>query len=332
MKIYDFSQSKLIQNQHFYNGKYTLQQRIVYLILLFLGANVLASLPITFVILFTSMDDIFRATMQFMQGAISEGAYNQFMVDLVMDLAGKPWVLLIELLGTAFSVAAVLIFALVIEKRSGASLGLTAPKKEVAITAPLGALLGVTLIALVVGICYFTNSITLQRSDSNLLWLVPFFFAFFVQGFSEELLFRGYIMTALLRWKQKPWLAVFVSALIFAVMHGDNNGLNLIGLVNLFLFGVTTALLTFRTGNLWMATTLHALWNFAQGNLFGISVSGTPLMPTLWSSTLVAGRDLTHGGAFGLEGGCVTTLILLLSLVVVLYLPSFKKAKPEILN
>ena len=139
-------------------------------------------------------------------------------------------------------------------------------------------------------------------------------------------------MTALLKWKKNPWWAVVISSLIFSFLHGGNSGINLLATVNIFLFGILTALLTLRTGNIWCATALHMIWNFLQGNVFGISVSGTAALPSVLEAVLVKGRDFTHGGAFGIEGGCVTTILLLLALVAVMYIPSLKKQKPEVVN
>ena len=67
----------------------------------------------------------------------------------------------------------------------------------------------------------------------------------------------------------------------------------------------------------------HSLWNFFQGNVFGISVSGMGVSVSPLQATLQNENAWLHGGAFGIEGGIVTTLILSLALLAaLLYLPA----------
>ena len=55
-----------------------------------------------------------------------------------------------------------------------------------------------------------------------------------------------------------------------------NSGLTPLSLVNLFLFGVAMALYLLKTDTVCGVAGIHGAWNFAQGNLFGILVSGQP--------------------------------------------------------
>ncbi len=329
MKMYDFSKSILIQKQASYNGKHTFPSRMVFFFLLLLAASFLNGIAGTFYILFTSGREILQVIMGVVEGTVSDEAYMQFFEELTLKTASEPGFLLLSLFSCAFTCVAILIYALLIEKRTSASMGLASGGKGLVSSIALGLGVGTLLILCTVLFCTLTDAITVAYAPGNVLWIVGFFFAFIIQSFSEELLLRGYFMTALLRWKSNPWWAVVISALAFAFLHGGNSGVNLLGTINIFLFGILTALLTLRTGNLWCATALHAVWNFMQGNIFGISVSGTAVLPSVFETTLAVGRDFTHGGAFGLEGGCVTTILLLLALVAVMYIPPLKRETPQ---
>lgn len=70
----------------------------------------------------------------------------------------------------------------------------------------------------------------------------------------EEALFRGVLTNALGRFG--PWVAVLVSAAIFAVSHGIS-----IILPVAFVMGVITALLFRRTGSIWPGVIVHGTYN-----------------------------------------------------------------------
>ena len=76
------------------------------------------------------------------------------------------------------------------------------------------------------------------------------------------------------------------------------------------------------TGNIWMCSAVHSIWNFVQGNLYGIRVSGFDLMDTVLVSDTVPGKELINGGSFGLEGGLGVTAVLIAGIIVQLFIPN----------
>lgn len=141
--------------------------------------------------------------------------------------------------------------------------------------------------------------------------LLILFGGYLVQGMSEEVLCRGYLMTSLARRYALP-LAIFISSLCFSLMHLGNESMSALSILNLLLFGLLASLYFIRSGSLWGACALHSIWNFLQGNVLGIPVSGIPATTSIYTAELKAGADLIHGGSFGLEGGLATTAVLLL--------------------
>lgn len=71
----------------------------------------------------------------------------------------------------------------------------------------------------------------------------------------EEAFFRGVVANSLFN-RFPAWLAVIVSAMIFAVAHGFNTVLPVA-----FVVGVLTALLFRRTGSIWPGVVLHGVNN-----------------------------------------------------------------------
>lgn len=138
-----------------------------------------------------------------------------------------------------------------------------------------------------------------------------------VQGAAEEVLARGFLMPILsVRWG--PAAGVIISSLFFSILHLANPNLSSISLINLFLFGLFTALYALFEGGIWGVFAIHAIWNWAQGNLFGFSVSGMDTQSSMLIDLMEVGPDWVTGGLFGPEGGIVVTLTLLIAIFLLL--------------
>ncbi len=123
---------------------------------------------------------------------------------------------------------------------------------------------------------------------------------------AEELLFRGYPFQVLVE-GAGPVLAVAISSVLFAGIHAFNPAVEALAMINIFLAGVVLAVAYLRSRSLWVAIGLHWAWNWVMAAIFDLPVSG------LWFDvpgydTLQRGPDLLTGGAFGLEGGLLTTV------------------------
>ena len=236
--------------------------------------------------------------------------------------AGYEQRLLVSLFATTLTVAVVLIFCLVGERRTLASLGLS--RRGFPLEYPLGLVGGLALFGASVLLCVATGTLTLTATGitSVGLWLL-FIPGFLIQGMSEELLCRSYLMVSLSRGFPLRACAG-INALLFSLLHMGNTGIGIISLINIFLFGLFASLLALRRGSIWMVGGIHSAWNFAQGNLFGIPVSGIVAGPAPLSARVADGAfaGLWTGGSFGLEGGLAVTLILALACILALLIPS----------
>lgn len=156
------------------------------------------------------------------------------------------------------------------------------------------------------------------------LALVVGFVGFLIQGPSEEVLFRGYILEEV-RGRWGAGWAVGVSSVTFALLHLGNPSFGPLPLVNLILFGVAAGLYKLRVdgGHLWGVFALHSIWNWLQQVVFGLPNSGNASLP---DNTLfvvqpnLAVPDAVSGGGFGPEGTLAATLVLLGLIVAVLRL------------
>ena len=228
--------------------------------------------------------------------------------------------MLISLYGTIFTSLLMILFALKIDKRTFFSLGLT--KKNVFKRYVLGLLIGFItltgslLITFILGGAKFNGF-----ADVNILMLILFFIGFMFQGFEEELLCRGFMMYGLSK-KQSLFFAMMYNSLFFALLHLGNDGMNILAFMNLFLAGLSFSCMAVYFDDIWVASGAHSMWNYAQGNIFGILVSGMNMGSSIFSFELI-GNTLVSGGKFGLEGGIGVFIIELITIFIFCYL--FKK-------
>jgi membrane protease YdiL (CAAX protease family) len=78
-----------------------------------------------------------------------------------------------------------------------------------------------------------------------------------LQAMGEEYVFRGYLLQAVGSLTRRPWVAIVVSGVLFALAHGVQNAPLF---VDRFTFGVLAAYLVYRTGGLEAGIALH-IWN-----------------------------------------------------------------------
>jgi membrane protease YdiL (CAAX protease family) len=149
-----------------------------------------------------------------------------------------------------------------------------------------------------------------------------------VQGGAEEVLIRGWVLPVIGA-RYKPWVGLLVSSLIFALLHGLNPNLSVIALVNLALFGVFAGLYAMREGSMWGISALHTVWNWVQGNFFGLQVSGNGAGGGTLINLMETGADWLTGGEFGPEGGLAVTIVLLISIAITLFWKSNQINEPQ---
>jgi membrane protease YdiL (CAAX protease family) len=109
---------------------------------------------------------------------------------------------------------------------------------------------------------------------------------------------------------------ILISSILFTLLHLLNPNLTALAVLNLFLFGVFASLFALYEGGLWGIFAIHTVWNWAQGNLFGFSVSGSDLSPATFLRFSLTGPDWLTGGKFGPEGGLAVTVVMLTGCVI----------------
>ncbi len=154
--------------------------------------------------------------------------------------------------------------------------------------------------------------------------LLTTFVIFTVAAASEEALFRGYLLQTFARSDLK-WFGIAMTSVLFAFAHNQNPGANPLALANTLLAGVWFAVAYFKTRDLWFPFGIHLAWNWLQGPVFGISVSGiTGFAPDPLLRAEDVGPAWLTGANYGIEGGVACTVALIISLALIHYLPGFR--------
>ncbi len=245
-------------------------------------------------------------------------------VSAVMDQL-PPWYMLLSLFLTFTVILVCLFYTKKIDRRRIATVGFcgSRPVREYLI----GYAIGVGMLTAAMLLCVATGTARIEGISAGMSWVILLYFVgYLVQGLSEEVLCRGVLMQKLAI-RYAPIVAVLLNAIFFAALHLMNPGLTPLAIPNLILFGVFASLYMWKRGNIWGIAALHSAWNFAQGNLFGVEVSGTPLASSVFSVTMTESGKWINGGSFGLEGGLAVTIVYVIGIAVLLFLPVRREAR-----
>ena len=171
----------------------------------------------------------------------------------------------------------------------------------------LGLLAGFAIFSLVVGIAALADVYNVKGYGGTGALLSSLVALAIVPAFMEEMLFRG----ILFRWIEEfggSWAALFVTSALFGAAHIMNDNATWF---SSFTIAMEAGLLLggayMLTRSLWMPIGLHAAWNFTQGFLFDVPVSGFDQNGLVEAQ--LSGPELLSGGRFGLEASVIALAV-----------------------
>jgi len=190
----------------------------------------------------------------------------------------------------------------------------------------LGLVLGVIAFSIAVLVGAIAGGLSFQSNTEartgDILWTAGFSFAIFaIAAAFEEVLFRGYLLQTFIR-SNLTWLGLAVTSLLFATVHNANPNATWFSWINTIIAGLWFGLAYLRTRDLWFPFGLHLAWNWAQGSIFGIEVSGLrEIVPHPILKEIDNGPDWLTGGQYGIEGGVACTAGLLAAILAIRLIP-----------
>ncbi len=187
-----------------------------------------------------------------------------------------------------------------------------------------GFFIGALLFSTIILILFLTNHIRLDKNPTILtgykaiLPVVLIIPGWIIQGGTEEILTRGWILQTV-NARYNKYVALIASSAFFGIMHLGNDSVSTIAIINIILMGLLFSVYSIKTNNIWGACGMHASWNFVQGNIFGLEVSGNNLFKYSLFKFNVNGNELITGGHFGPEASIISTAVITLFILYLIY-------------
>lgn len=181
-----------------------------------------------------------------------------------------------------------------VERRRADELSGKGAVQETGVGIAVGAGLLVATIGAIAALGYY------QVTGSNpVSAIVPTFAMAVASGYAEEVLFRG-VLFRIIEESLGTWIALALTALMFGFAHMMNPNATLFSSFAIAMeAGVLLGAAYVVTRRLWLAVGIHFAWNFTQGGIFGVRVSGFTMDGLLESE--LSGPTLLSGGEFGVE-------------------------------
>jgi uncharacterized protein len=173
------------------------------------------------------------------------------------------------------------------------------------------ALTGIVLAVLMFAVVYvalFGAKAAVWYGFGSSNWLLGMATMAILSGVCEELIFRAGIYR-ITEDMFGTTIALVISGGVFGLVHLGNPHATLIAGIAIALeAGILLGAAYAATRNLWFPIGIHIGWNFAEGGIFGASVSGSPAGRGLLNIPL-HGPDWLTGGGFGPEASVVTIIV-----------------------
>lgn len=251
---------------------------------------------------------------------------SYYILNFILDTQSESnELLIIKFFDCIFVTILLLIFRKYIDKNSFVSMGFELQNRYKDIV--IGILLGFFVMYFSYYLLLNLNEITLLPATFNLKEIIIAILTYCFVAYVEEVVFRGYILNNFMLSCNKLG-ALFWSSLLFALLHSLNPNMDIFSFLSLFLAGIFLGITYIFTRNLWFAIALHFSWNFFQ-SMIGFNVSGQDFYS--WINFKIVSPNKLNGGAFGLEGSYISTIVEIIVIGLVLwYYTNYKKSKKMI--
>jgi len=175
-----------------------------------------------------------------------------------------------------------------------------------------GAGLGALMAAVAIGLAVVLDGARVHFTGDWSLWprvALPLILGLVCAALGEELGFRGYPLRRLAN-TIGVLPAMLLLALLFGLAHARNPSATVFSTVNVALAAIWLSFAFFSSGAMPLAWGAHFGWNASLAILFDAPVSGYNFQVPVVEYT-PGGHGWIDGGAFGPEGGIVSTVALL---------------------
>ncbi|HET9387444.1 MAG TPA: type II CAAX endopeptidase family protein [Gemmatimonadales bacterium] len=243
---------------------------------------------------------------------------------LVPNLGGPAWFVARNgaYMALGFGVATLVVGRL-LNKYSWERMGWTrGPRFGRGVELLRGTAIGAVMAVLAIGLAVVFGA-RLQLTGDWSVWAgiaLPLIIGLVIAALAEELGFRGYPLRRLSD-AIGVLPALLLGAIAFGLVHIGNPSASVFGTVNVVLAGVWLSIAFFSAGGMSLAWGAHFGWNAGLALLFDAPVSGFRFQVPAVEYTPGA-QSWIDGGAFGPEGGIVSTVALIAGMLWLLTRPA----------
>lgn len=181
-----------------------------------------------------------------------------------------------------------------------------------------GALFVVFLYAVGFGLSLLLGAVDVAGVFFSPISLLASLLLYFLVAVTEEVIGRGFILGRMLDGGVDKFVALFISAVLFSLMHLFNPSFTFVPFLNIVLAGCFLGASYIYTRNLCFPIALHWFWNWIQGSVLGYKVSGNEFSNENLLILHFPEENLINGGTFGFEGSILCSLLLVLGTVIII--------------
>ena len=179
----------------------------------------------------------------------------------------------------------------------------------------LGVLLGFASNGFCILIAWLNKDLTFTFGDMSAAFFLFAFGNVLVQSGAEELLSRGYMQWAITeRYGYKT--AILVNGLFFGLMHIPNEGVTILSVANITIYGTLMSMVTYHFRSLWFCIAHHTAWNFSQSFVFGLPNSGLTVERSVFELA-ESSQSIWYDVQFGIEGGIVSCIMGIVAVITI---------------
>ena len=137
---------------------------------------------------------------------------------------------------------------------------------------------------------FMEESESLNKSDPNLFsGIAGILHSCIIVPIVEEIGFRGIFLAGLLKSRCRPWLAILITAIVFALFH-----MSLVKIISTFGFGIIIGWLYWRTGSIIPGIVIHIV-NNSLCIVFAFKDLSIDSLAIWWVILVVCLSSLTYG-------------------------------------
>ena len=210
-----------------------------------------------------------------------------------------------------------------VEKRSLASVGLCGEQRLKKCLAGLAvgiAMVGAIVTAIALSGGYRVADLAPAfASPAALGWIALLLACFAVQASVEELVFRGWLFSAIMR-RWNTTAAFILTSAAFTFVHFSPRT-PLLMLAMTFVFSIFACAWALRSNSIWGVMGWHTGWNWFAGTAFDVPVTGMDVgLPALLVKLVPVGPAYLNGAGEGPEGSIFTSALLAVASLSILLL------------